>query len=260
MPRQYKGLFWSGNEDYFIGEADGAQLEFRMAAELCADSTATDEIVNDVDVHSITADTLTAAGEPTTRQQAKASTFAPLFGGMGKSDAQRKYAEFFKRKYIGITDTQNGWRNNVVARKLLRTALGMIYFWPDVKVNRYGYNNRTTEINNYPIQGSATAEIIPIALIHFWHRTRAGGKITLLNTIHDSIVSKVHKDSVEEYKELSKQALTHDVYNYLRDVYDYQFTVPLGVGVKVSRNWGKTKEEHIWSVDPDGTETYKVKE
>lgn len=157
MPRQYKGLFWSGNEDYLIGEADGAQLEFRMAAELCADSTATDEIVNDVDVHSITAQTLTDAGEPTTRQQAKASTFAPLFGGMGKTKAQKEYAEFFKRKYIGITETQNTWKNNVVVRKLLRTALGMIYFWPNVKVNRYGYNNHTTEINNYPINLSGLA-------------------------------------------------------------------------------------------------------
>ncbi|MEG0161179.1 MAG: hypothetical protein RR714_02595, partial [Aurantimicrobium sp.] len=84
--------------------------------------------------------------------------------------------------------------------------------------------------------------------------------ITVWNTIHDSLVSRVHKDCVDQYKELSKQCLTTDVYNFLRDVYNYHFRVPLGVGVKVAKNWGASKEEHVWSVWPDGKETYELKE
>ena len=83
--------------------------------------------------------------------------------------------------------------------------------------------------------------------------------IIIWNTIHDSIVSRVHKDFVEEYKQLSKQCLTTDVYNFLSEVYNLQFTVPLGVGVKVDKHWGAGKEEHVWSVWSDGRETYKVK-
>lgn len=78
VPRSYKRLFWSGDEDYFIGEADAAQLEFRVAAALGHDSVAADEILNGVDVHSVTAQVLTDAGEPTDRQGAKAKTFSPL--------------------------------------------------------------------------------------------------------------------------------------------------------------------------------------
>lgn len=79
LPREYKKLFCAHEEDYLVGEADGAQLEFRVAAELGADSVATEEIADGVDVHSVTAQVLTDAGEPTSRQDAKASTFAPLF-------------------------------------------------------------------------------------------------------------------------------------------------------------------------------------
>ena len=83
--------------------------------------------------------------------------------------------------------------------------------------------------------------------------------IVIWNTIHDSIVSRVHKDFVEEYKQLSKQCLTTDVYTFLSSVYNLDFAVPLGVGVKVDKHWGMGKEEHVWSVWSDGRETYQVK-
>ncbi|UFK09546.1 hypothetical protein [Xanthomonas phage DES1] len=78
IPREYKRLFCSGIDDWIIGEADGSQLEFRVAADLCKDRVALDEIENGVDIHSFTAKVLTDNGEPTSRQEAKAKTFRPL--------------------------------------------------------------------------------------------------------------------------------------------------------------------------------------
>lgn len=258
LPREYKRLFTAHDEDYVVGEADGAQLEFRVAADLGRDETATSEIVEGADVHAFTAKVLTEAGEPTTRQEAKASTFAPLYGGMGKTPATKAYAKFFKEKYKGISDTQQGWAYDVLNSGKLRTRYGMVFHWPGTKMSRSGYIDNTTSIFNFPVQGLATGEIIPIALVHFWHRTRYL-PITIWNTIHDSIVSRVHKDVVEEYERLSKVCLTTDVYNFLREVYDYRFEVPLGVGVKVSKNWGQAEVEKLWSVWPNGDETYKEK-
>ena len=257
MPRQYKGLFWSGDEDWLIGEADGAQLEFRVAADLCNDSTAWDEIVTEADVHSITAAALTKAGQPTTRQNAKALTFAPLYGGMGKTPAEKAYCKFFKEKYEGISSTQFGWDMAAVMSKCLVTPYGMRFYWPDIRMSK-DRSNKSTEVYNYGIQGMATAEIIPIALVHFWHRAK-GKRIKIINTIHDSIVCKVHKDDVAEYEQIAKLSLTSDVYKYLNDVYNYSFRVPLGVGVKTARNWGASKTEKLWSVFPDGKEQYKEK-
>jgi DNA polymerase-1 len=259
LPRQYKGLFTAYDPDYVVGEADGAQLEFRVAADVGHDPVATKDIIDGVDVHSVTAETLTKAGEPTTRQNAKSSTFAPLYGGGGKTRAQKAYAAFFKKKYHGIAETQQGWTMEVLERGYQINPYGMRFYWPGTKMGASGYIDNTTSIYNYTVQGFATGEIIPIALVFFWHRTR-GLPITIWNTIHDSIASRVHKDVVEEYKRLSKQCLTTDVYAFLREVYHYEFEVPLGVGVKVAKNWGDTKVEEVWDVYPDGREVYKKKE
>lgn len=259
IPREYKCLYTAHDDDYLIGEADGAQLEFRVAADVGHDETATQEIIDGADIHSMTAKVLTDAGEPTTRQSAKAKTFQPLYGGMGATQAQKEYNKFFKKKYNGIAGTQHGWTLEVLDTNMLVTPYGMRFYWPGTTMSRSGYISNTTNIYNYPIQGFATGEIIPIALFHFWHRVR-GKRIILWNTIHDSIVSRVHKDEVEEYKQLSKVSLTTDVYAFLREVYDYEFEVPLGVGVKVGKNWGTAPVEEIWSVWPDGTETYQKKE
>ncbi len=259
QPREYKRLFCSGTEDDFIGECDGAQLEFRVAAELGHDAVAFHEIVTGEDIHSNTAKVHTEAGQPMNRQEAKSRTFSPLFGGMGKTPAEKEYAAYFKKHYAGISETQAGWINKVVAFKELTTPYGLVYYWPSAKMNRFGYVNVTTEVSNYPIQGFATAEIIPIALVYFWHRSNGTG-IVILNTIHDSIVNRVPKSKGELFEQLSKQCLTTDVYDYLRDIYDYHFTVPLGVGIKLSRNWGATKKETVYTVYPDGTEHKQVKE
>jgi DNA polymerase I-like protein with 3'-5' exonuclease and polymerase domains len=273
QPREYKKLFWSGDEDWLIGEADGAQLEFRVAADLGNDPVAYDMIANDGDVHTDTATVFvdynaSHPGDPhpdfvgktykTGRQPAKSQTFKPLYGGMGGHTAEKEYCEFFKQKYKGIAETQYNWSLVCLNNKKFRTPYGMIFYFPDTEMKRGGYITNSTNIYNYPVQGFATAEIIPIALVFFWHRIK-GHRISIFTTIHDSIGSKVHKEEIEAYKELSKQALTYDVFNFLRDVYDYEFKVPLGVGVKISRNWGKAETEYVWNVFPDGRETYKEK-
>lgn len=256
LPRQYKSLFWAGDEDWLIGEADGAQLEFRVAADLGNDTLAQHEIGTWTDIHAITAETLTRAGEPTSRQGAKASTFAPLYGGNGKTPAQQAYAKFFKEKYKGISSTQRDWCYQVLDRKELVTPYGMRYYWPGCKISKSGYIEHTTEIHNFPVQGFATAEIIPIALVHFWLRAEPYN-IKVLNTVHDSIVAKFPKDEQEVFTDLARQALTTDVFNYLREVYSYDFTTPLGVGLKVARNWGDTKEELTINMWPDGRQERK---
>lgn len=274
LPRQYKRLFWSGDEDWYIAENDGAQLEFRVAADLGHDPVAMDMICNQGDVHTDTATVYVDwnRDNPTQqhpdfigkdyksgRQPAKSQTFKPLYGGMGSHPAEVEYCQFFKKKYEGIAAAQTQWTYEVLNSKQLRTAYGMIFYWPDTVMKRGGYITNTTQIYNYPVQGFATGEIIPIALVHFWHRTK-GMRIKIFTTIHDSIGSKVHKDEVEEYKEISKVSLTTDVYRFLREVYGYEFSVPLGVGVKVARNWAQTKTEYAWNVWPDGKETYSIKE
>ena len=92
---------WSGGK---ILEADFAQLEFRAAAYLSQDKVAMNEVSTGFDVHSYTSKVITDAGQPTSRQDAKAHTFAPLYGatGFGRSKAEAEYYEHFTKKYTGI--------------------------------------------------------------------------------------------------------------------------------------------------------------
>lgn len=84
LPRQYKSLFTCHEPGYVVTEYDGSQIEFRVAAELGHDPTAESDIVNGVDIHSFTRDTMNAAyknykiNKEIDRQGAKPNTFAPL--------------------------------------------------------------------------------------------------------------------------------------------------------------------------------------
>lgn len=273
MPRVYKCLFSAHDPDYIDCEADGAQLEFRVAIALSKDPVGIDMIVNGADVHADTAkvyvDWNTANPKlqhpdfigldyKAARQPAKAQTFKPTFGGRGQHPAEQEYCKFFREKYNALAKTQQDWTYEVLDSGRLRTPYGMIFHWPDTKMGRSGYIDNTTSIYNYPIQGLSTGEIIPIALVYFWHRARYL-RVQIWNTIHDSIAARVHKDDVAQYKEISKRAFTYDVYNYMSTVYKFDFCVPLGIGIKCGEHWGESEVEEIWEVTPEGAETYKRK-
>lgn len=272
MPRGYKKLFAAHHPDYVDVECDGAQLEFRVGVEMGQDEAGIKMICNGEDVHADTAKVFVDwnAEKPNkhpefiglsykeARQPAKPFTFMPMYGGNGKHPAENEYAQFFRAKYNGIAGMQKEWCLEVLDSGKLRTPYGLIMYWPGTRMSRSGYIDNTTNISNYPIQGFATAEIIPIALVYCWQRSR-NYRVVVWNTIHDSIAARVHKDDVDIYKQISKISFTHDVYKFLRDVYNYEFTLPLGVGIKVGDHWGVAPFEENWDVYPTGETVYKRK-
>lgn len=271
LPRRYKSLFTTHNEDEVVTEYDGSQIEFRVAAELGHDEVATSDIVNGVDIHTFTMNTLNEAygrfdirgvdGEIKSidRQAAKPNTFQPLYFGMGKDKAEQEYAQAWRTKYPNLFQTQTDWTLQVADRKKLTTPYGLTFHWPSAKMHRSGYVSFSTEIFNLPISGFATGEIIPISLVHFWHRTK-GMPVTIFNTVHDSICVRQHKDVVDEVTQIAKKCMTHDVYAFLKEVYRYEFSVPLGFGAKTGTHWGESSTEYKYDVWPDGNERLQIEE
>ena len=243
FPRAYKPIFRARKEGWCIGESDGAQLEFRIAAHLGRDEEAIADIVAGTDIHSVTADIIGVS-----RQEAKAHTFKPLYGGMSGSKDEVRYYQFFRDKYKGITAAQDAWVNTVLDTKKLTTEWGLKYYWADTKAE-YGkggkrYVTNTTSICNYPVQAFATAEIIPMAMVFFWHRLkRSDLDMFIVNTIHDSIICEIPASEVEQFHELSQQCLIDDVYFYLKELYDIDLVVPLACGVKVGTHWSGSDTE-----------------
>jgi DNA polymerase I len=254
VPREYKSLFTARTPGWRVGEADGAQLEFRVAAHLGRDTVAAQDIRNKVDVHKNTASALLSISlehvSKDQRQDAKPETFRPLYGSNGQTPAQKRYAQFFHDRYSAIYETQTNWTYKVLETKELVTEWGMRFYWPDTKIEGRNYIKNTTSIFNYPVQSFATAEIILISLVYLWHRVRSLGlSLFLVNTVHDSIISELPPEEIPWWKALSYQCFTHDTYAYLKQVYKVSFTVPLGVEVKIGEHWGEGKGES-WDVEP----------
>jgi DNA polymerase-1 len=259
LPRACKELF-TAPPGHLVGETDGSQIEFRAAGDLTRDLVAISDIVNKVDVHTNTALAFEKAGDrlgkdaKEARQNAKPATFKPMYGGYGRTHSEKAYRTFFTTRYATLAGSQEKWCYDVLAApdKGLRTAYGMIYYFPSCSLNSWGRVSDSTAIYNYPISGFATAEIIPITLVLFWHRTD-GLPIQIVSTVHDSIKSWVREDFVEQYTQISKECFTRDVDYYLRRVYNYTFITPLGCGIKVGTHWG-TGEERKFDWLPDKRE------
>lgn len=232
LNRRFKPLFCARKPDWLMGEADGAQLEFRVATHLGKDSVALKDIVTGTDIHQYTADIIGCS-----RQDAKPHTFKPLYGGVSGTVAERAYYAAFAEKYNKIASTQRGWTLKVAEDKELTTEWGMKYYWPDAKLKESGYVTYTTSIYNYPVQAFATAEIIPIAIVCAWHRMR-DMRSFLVNTVHDSIIAELHPDEVDLWHEIGEQCLITDSYNLINQLYGVALTVPLGAGVTTGTHWG----------------------
>lgn len=240
IPRHYKGMFVPRNpDDFSIGEADGSQLEFRVAVYLGQDPQGFEDIANKVDVHSFTAKVMTDSGQETDRNGAKAHTFKPLYGGQSGTDAEVAYYTAFKEKYNKIADTQEDWKQEVLRHKKLRLASGMVAYWEDTTITGSGYITNSTTISNLPVQSLATAEIIPIAVAALWHLMRGHELLSVIvNTIHDSVVYELHKDEHSIVEKLCREAFTTIVYHYLDAVYGIKFNVPLAVEMCSGTYWG----------------------
>lgn len=249
LPNIFKRLFKARRKGWKIGEADGSQLEFRVAAFLGRDSQAVHDIKIHHDVHTFTASVINQIPENEVnklqRKKAKAHTFKPLYGGQSGTKDEQAYYKAFKERYSELAATQLGWVHNVLNDKRLITPWGIQYYWPLAKRSKSGYINVGSAVYNYPIQALATAEIIPIALTYFWHRVYTENlqdKIIIVNTVHDSIIAEVHPNHQDDFRRIAIQAFGEDVYNYLKKVYNLDFNVPLGAGIMLSDHWADDSE------------------
>ena len=230
---------WKGGK---ILEADFAQLEFRTAAYLSQDKVAINEIKTGFDVHAYTADIITKSGQPTTRQDAKAHTFAPLYGatGFGRSKAEAKYYQDFTKKYKGIALWHSRLAKEALEKRSITTPSGRQFSFPDVERRMNGSVSHFTQIKNYPVQSFATADIVPLVLTHIEDRLKLL-QSCIVNTVHDSIVIDVHPDEINKVIFILK-SINEDMNSIINQQFRIDFNVPLLLEAKIGDNWLDTKD------------------
>ena len=246
MPRggtfPVKKVFISRWEGGKILEADFAQLEFRTAAYLSQDKTAMKEIEDGFDVHSYTAKVISESGQKTTRQEAKAHTFAPLYGatGFGRTPAEATYYKQFTQKYKGISLWHSKLAEEAMSTRKITTPSGREFSFPFVERRSNGSVTFFTQIKNFPVQSFATADIVPVVLLDI-EKQLDKLQSCIVNTVHDSIVIDVHPNEEQDVINVIKNTNSN-----LKDIIDSQFNinlnVPLELEAKIGNNWLDTKD------------------
>jgi DNA polymerase I-like protein with 3'-5' exonuclease and polymerase domains len=246
MPRggtfPVKKVFVSRWSDGKVLEADFAQLEFRAAAYLSQDGVAIEEVSTGFDVHAYTAKVITDAGQHTTRQDAKAHTFAPLYGatGFGRTTAEAEYYKHFTQKYQGIADWHTRLAKEALTTERITTPSGRQFKFDGVRRLDNGKITNFTQIKNYPVQSFATADIVPIALLHIDKLLR-GMQSCVVNSVHDSIVVDVHPNEELQVIDIIKKT-NDDLPGLITMRWGIVFNVPLELEAKIGENWLDTKD------------------
>lgn len=230
-----KKVFTSRFKDGIIADADMSQLEFRAAAELAGDNKAIQDIINGIDIHMLSADALGIS-----RQEAKAETFAPLYGASRDWGLMERYPTL-KKWHTSLID-------EAVRKKSITLPTGRVYYFPNIKRTSYGCSQQT-KVKNYPVQGFATADIVPAIIIELYNEL-IEYESYICSTIHDSVIIDIKP---EEYKEVIK--IVHDVMNdgkgIMKRRFDIDITVPLAAEIKVGANGYDTKKITLKEINND---------
>ena len=184
---------WEGGQ---ILEADFAQLEFRVAAHL---SETRQPLMRSTQGLMCIVIQLKLLLMQVRRLHDKKQRLTPLllFGasGYGRSRAEAAYYTHFNDKYSGISTWHKSLAKEALATGKITNVSGRQYAFPDVQRRARGKVSHFTMIKNYPVQGLATADIVPVVVMELEERLRLL-QSCVVNTVHDSAVVDVHPKEI----------------------------------------------------------------
>ena len=122
----------------------------------------------------------------------------------------------------------------------ITTPSGREFAFPDVVRKASGRVSHFTQIKNYPVQSFATADIVPLALLHI-DKLLDNMQSCVVNTVHDSIVIDVHPDEERSVIEVINKT-NNELPNLITIRWGLVFNVPLLLEAKIGPNWLDTKD------------------
>ena len=127
--------------------------------------------------------------------------------------------------------------DGVVKNGIVQTPSGRQYYWPNARRLRNGRVTNATQVVNYPIQGFATGDIVPLACVRALRLFKSHKlKSKLILTVHDSIVVDCHPDELSQVKKVLVEAMAN-VGEELEQRFDYKPVLPLDVEMTAGKNW-----------------------
>ena len=250
-----------------VCEADFSGLEFVVAGELSGDQQIISDILNKKDVHSQTAVIIHQIPEneianyqfkgkdKQMRDDVKPYTFAPIYGGMGGTEPEhiRRYFKEFFNIYSGHLVWAETNMDRCMTHGWIFTPSGREYAFPGTKRLKGKRTTNATKIFNYPVQGFATGDIVPLACIRALRRFRSMDlKSLLVLTVHDSIVVDVYPGELQLVFEALNWAM-NDIAEEIKERWDYTMVLPLRSEVSVGKTWGDLQDYHKFVLTSEAT-------
>ena len=266
-----KQIFTSRFKDGCIVEVDFNQLEVVALAHVTKDLQLIHDISSGKDIHSeLYKDMFGRYPTKEERKPFKARTFQLIYGAGAKAiskqagcsiDEAKKFVDVFYTRYAGVADWHKNFAEQVEADSIyeldddgfrekvktyiLHTETGRKFcfkeYYSDSTWSTRTYNFSPTELKNYPIQGLATGDIVPMMLGIIFRQLKNRDDVKMVNTIHDSLMFDVELDSVTPFiKEITEVLkLTH---SYFEDIFKKPLALKLNAGASVGINWFDMKE------------------
>ncbi len=234
---------------------DYSQIELRVAAILSGDKNLTQIFAEGKDVHAGVASFVFGVPidkvDKEMRRKAKVINFGIIYGmgvtalrknlGGTREEAQRFYDNYF-RQFKGVAEYLEQTKEFAKAKGYTETLFGRRRYFKDIN-SRLPFLKNMAErtATNAPIQGTATADIIKLA-IRYAHEDldKAGllNKVHLILQIHDELVYEVEDSVLDKATEIIKNAMEGVL---ARSYIKYKTEIPLIVGYGAGRNLGEVK-------------------
>jgi len=257
-------------------EFDFQQLEVAVLAHITKDKQLIKDISSGKDIHTeLYVDMFHVKPTKDERKWFKRLTFGLIYGAGPKTlsdnagctiDVAKSFVEAFYRRYPYVKiwneqmalDADRGGvheelkMGSVAFSKTWRykSETGRTYVFKQYKnkfadstwsTSRGEYTYSPTELKNYPVQGLATGDIVPMMLGILFRKFINKKGVRLVNTVHDSILFDVHNDVLD--------VTIKEVFNVLNNTHEYfnrsfksSLALKLTAGCSVGKNWFEMKE------------------
>ena len=266
-----KAIFTSRYEDGYLIEFDFKQLEVAVLAHLTKCKQLIADIAGGADIHNELYKEMNGRyPDAATRKWFKRLTFGLIYGAGAKTlavqagcsiDVAKKFVVTFYARYPEVrawnelmADRSNAFGVHVTTPEGLTSITRQwkyasetkrIYTFNEYKSKYEGTRDYTfspTELKNYPVQGLATGDIVPLMLGIVFRELIDTPEVKLINTIHDSILLDCSSKAVEDGVIEKVKRFLDNTHKYYQMTFGIPLALKLSAGVSMGKNWFEMKE------------------
>ena len=231
---------------FLLCSFDYSQIELRVAAHMADDKKMIEAFQKGLDIHSMTAASIYRIPlEKVTselRRAAKTLNFGILYGmgamafaestDMSREQAKKFIDDYF-REFAGVKKYLESTKRFAETHGYVETFFGRRRYIPEINSPNWQMKREAERMAiNMPIQGTATGDIVKMAMIAVdsWICKHGHKKdVRMILQVHDELVFEIRENEVSQYAPQIKKTM--------ECVADLK--VPLVVDVKIGKSWGE---------------------